>query len=268
MSQENMDLVRSMYASWERGDYGSAAWAHPEIETVMADGPAPGRWIGVVGAAEGWRDFLNVWEEYHSKVEEYRELDDDRVLVLIRRSGRGKKSGIDLADMAAKGAVLYHVRRGQVTRQVVYLDRDRAFADLGLSEEAMSQENVKVVRRIYEALNERAIQRYPELIDPDFVWIPDERFTFTEGPIRGRENVQRYWEDLAESIHPDVELEELFDQGDQVMALVRVRGQGDASGVALDTQTAHLWTLRHGRAVKVEVYADRDKALEAVELWE
>ena len=134
MSQENVDLVRSMYASWQCGDYSSAAWAHPEIETVMADGPAPGSWTGVVGAAEGWRDFLNVWEDYHSEVEEYRELDDDRVLVLVRRSGRGKKSRIELADMAAKGAVLYHVKDGKVTRQVVYLDRERALADLGLSE--------------------------------------------------------------------------------------------------------------------------------------
>jgi ketosteroid isomerase-like protein len=128
---ENLDLVRSIFADWERGDWSSSAWAHPDIETVMADGPAPGRSTGVDGAAELWRNFLNAWEGYSSEAEEYRELDDERVLVLIRRRGRGKRSGIEIAS---EGTVLYHIRSGRVTRQVLYFDRQRALADLGLSE--------------------------------------------------------------------------------------------------------------------------------------
>jgi ketosteroid isomerase-like protein len=134
MVTANADLVRSIYAAWERGDYSSAEWAHPDIETVVADGPAAGSWTGVAGAAESWRDFLNAWEGYRAEAEEYRELDDERVLVLVRRSGRGKRSGIELDQIASRGAVVYHVRGGKVRRQVVYFDRERAFADLGLKE--------------------------------------------------------------------------------------------------------------------------------------
>jgi hypothetical protein len=61
MASANLDLVRSLYAAWERGDFSSAEWAHPEIEFVIADGPGRGTWTGLVGLAEGWRGFLSAW---------------------------------------------------------------------------------------------------------------------------------------------------------------------------------------------------------------
>ena len=66
--------------------------------------------------------------------EEYRELDDERVLVLCRGSGRGKRSGLELEQMRSEAASLVHVRDGRVTRLVIYWQRENAFADLGLSE--------------------------------------------------------------------------------------------------------------------------------------
>ena len=131
---ENLDLVRSIYAAWDRGDYSSADWADPEIEYVFADGPTPGRWTGIVAAGEAWRDFLSAWEGYRTEVDEFRELDSERVLVLVHVSGSGRTSGLDLTQMGASGASLFHLRDGKVTSFVNYFDRDRALADLGLTE--------------------------------------------------------------------------------------------------------------------------------------
>ena len=131
---ENLDLVRSIYAAWERGDYSSADWAHSKIEYVFADGPSPGSWKGLAGMAEGWRGFGSAWEDFRSEADAYREIDAERVLVLAQFSGRGKTSGLEIGQLRSKGAHLFHLQGGKVTRIVNYLDRDRALADLGLKE--------------------------------------------------------------------------------------------------------------------------------------
>jgi len=135
MSQENVELLRGIYADWARGDFSSNTWADSEIELVVADGPSPGRWKGIAAMAESWSEVLSAWEELRAEPEEYRELDHARVLVLTRNSGRGKASGFELGELQTRGANLFHIGdSGKVTRLVAYWDRERAFSDLGLSE--------------------------------------------------------------------------------------------------------------------------------------
>jgi hypothetical protein len=92
--------------------------------------------MGLSGMAEGFRELLSAWEEVRTEAEEYRELDDERVLVLIRLHGRGKASGLELGHLRSERANLFHVRGGKVTRLTVYSSRERALVDLGLASEA------------------------------------------------------------------------------------------------------------------------------------
>jgi ketosteroid isomerase-like protein len=131
MPSANLDLVRSIYANWERGDFRSIEWTDAEFEIVAADGAETGR-TGLAGTVQGIREFLSAWENFRITAEEYRELDDGRILVLDRRSGRSKTTGLDLATMRTQGARVFQIREGKVTRLVLYLDRERALADLGL----------------------------------------------------------------------------------------------------------------------------------------
>ena len=131
---ENLDLVRSIYVAWERGEFGSVEWADAEIEWVMTGGPAPGSSTGLAGMAEGWRNFLSAWDWYRVEADEYRELDDGRVLVLIRCDASGKTSGLELSQVRTDSATVFHVRDGKVVKLFVYMDRERALADLGLKE--------------------------------------------------------------------------------------------------------------------------------------
>ena len=96
---------------------------------------------------EAWHDFLNVWEDWRVDADEYRELDGERVLVLEYRRARAKGSGLRIGQMAretpSKGASLFHVRDGKVTRLITYFDRDRALADLGLEGTMPKKPNTK-----------------------------------------------------------------------------------------------------------------------------
>jgi ketosteroid isomerase-like protein len=128
---ENLDLVRSIYAAIARGDYSEAEWADPRIEYRVADGPDPGSFTGRDGLVQAMRSVFGAIEDVRADAEDYRELDAERVLVLTRFSGRGKTSGVQIGDL---GAEVFEIHDGNVTKIVVYWERDRAFADLGLAE--------------------------------------------------------------------------------------------------------------------------------------
>ena len=129
----NLDLVRSIYADWEQGDlFTSAEWAHPDIECVMVDGPVPSRRTGLAGMQQMTREIASEYEDFSATAQEYREIDERHVLVLVKFRGRTKTSGLEVGEIAGRSATLLHIEYGTVTRLALYWDRDRAFADLGL----------------------------------------------------------------------------------------------------------------------------------------
>jgi hypothetical protein len=126
----NVELARSIYARWGRGDWSSFDWADPEIEFVIADGPDPQTVRGIDQMVEAWREFLAAFSNYATVGDEFRELEDGRVLVLLTPHGRGKASGVDLA--ANQSATVMEMHNGVVARIEIYFNRRNALADLGL----------------------------------------------------------------------------------------------------------------------------------------
>jgi ketosteroid isomerase-like protein len=88
--------------------------------------------------AAGFADWFSAWEDVQNEADECREINGERVLMLGRFSGRGRRSGVELGRMRTRGANLFHVRDVKVTRIVSYWDRNRALADLRLAPEADS----------------------------------------------------------------------------------------------------------------------------------
>ena len=130
----NLELVRTIFTQWGRGDYSSAAWADPQIEYVWADGPSPGSWTGHAAMAESWGNWLRAWDDFVARADDYRVLDGDRILVLNSFGGRGRTSGVGVGELMTQGASVWTIDGGRVRRLVLYWNRDRALADLGLEE--------------------------------------------------------------------------------------------------------------------------------------
>jgi ketosteroid isomerase-like protein len=129
----------------------------------------------------------------------------------------------------------------------------------------MSQENVEVVRRVYDALNHGDWDAVFRDIHPDF------EMTTQRGPsagtLRGRDGVQGFGEDyIAAFDNFAVEPEKFFENGDQVMVLVKRRGRPKGGGVDIVVRNGHLWTVRDGTILSMKSFPDPGKALEAVGL--
>jgi ketosteroid isomerase-like protein len=132
----------------------------------------------------------------------------------------------------------------------------------------MSQENVEIVRRGYDAWNSGDLDAFLQDLDPNVEWhLPEGGLNV--GIRRGREAIRQLVEDFLD-IWDDlrVEPERFFERGDQIVVFIRIRGRGKGSGVEMENRAAHVATVRSGKVVRLVVYPERAEALEAVGLSE
>lgn len=132
----------------------------------------------------------------------------------------------------------------------------------------MSRENIELLQRAYEAFNEGNFEPFFALFDERFVYR-----TRPELPGGGSfEGVDAFRDRIAslKQIFGEVRFdpEEILDEGDFVVAVLRQTARGRTSGVTLEQAIIHVWTILDGRAVELRVYSHRDEALEAVGLRE
>lgn len=126
----------------------------------------------------------------------------------------------------------------------------------------MSEENVAAVRRCMEAYVRGDYEGASAHLAPDVVWEVGQELP-AHGPAAVRAVWQRWdseWEEL------ETGYEELIDAGDKVVAAVRYRGRGRASGVEVNDLLFEVHTFRDGRCVGKVDFKDRADALRAAGL--
>ena len=128
----------------------------------------------------------------------------------------------------------------------------------------MSRENLDRVRTVYDAAARGDIDAAFELYAPDIEWdvTPSASAQVGLDPVyRGHEGVRRYWRDYLSAFERlDFELEELVDASGRILAVVRERAVGRASGIAFEARIFAVWTLRDGKITRMQGFRDREEA--------
>ncbi|MGA8805580.1 MAG: nuclear transport factor 2 family protein [Solirubrobacterales bacterium] len=146
----------------------------------------------------------------------------------------------------------------------------------------MSKENVEVVRRIVDAHQRGDFASVFAAYDPAIEWHTgsvgaqwsgDSRaaqWSDFEPVYHGHEGVRTFWRTwFAAWETVDFQYEEFIDAGDQVLCILSQRMRGRTSGVELEWSSyAQVWTIREGKVIRVEFFANREEALEAAGLSE
>ena len=125
-----------------------------------------------------------------------------------------------------------------------------------------------MVRQLINHWNADDLAGMLELLSPEMVGFPAKDQPESR-ILRGRDAFARYFESWHEAWgERTVEVRELVEAGDYVIAVLRLVAQGRASGFPITAHDVHLWRFRDGKAVEYRECGTKERAFEAVGLSE
>jgi ketosteroid isomerase-like protein len=123
--------------------------------------------------------------------------------------------------------------------------------------------NAEITRRLYDAWNRRDVEGMLANLDPEIEWRP-HLANVSGMPARGYDEVRELLAEFHENWETlRLEIEELFESGEQVVTFVHVLARGRESGAELELSPAHHLVFRNGLLLSITTYLERADALAA-----
>jgi ketosteroid isomerase-like protein len=136
----------------------------------------------------------------------------------------------------------------------------------------MSQENVEAFKRAIDAFNRRDVEALLDELDPEVEWHPGIAAALLGGEAtvyRGHDGIREWLRDVSDAFAElRVELSEIVDRDDRIVAIGRFRARGRKSGADTESPAAYLVEVTATKARVVRIYLDPAEALAAASLRE
>ena len=264
MSRRNVEIVRRIFEAWGTGDFRAGADDLDQhvVFVIRPDFPEWGVFVGPEGVRQLMRRFLEQWERFAIEAKQFQAV-GDTVLVHVIQHSKGRASGIE-GDLPH--FMLFTFRGGKIVRMESVMHEPEALEAVGL------KDNVEIVRRIWQAWEDRDTDAVFALYDPDIVWESHIHPSFGGSPLdglyHGHEGVRQFFHEWRESFDTwEAHAETFVEAGDQVVVGYRTSGRGKASGVELKNRVWWLlYTLRDGLVTRIELFGSKPQAFEAADL--
>jgi ketosteroid isomerase-like protein len=132
----------------------------------------------------------------------------------------------------------------------------------------VSQENVEVVRRVFETPLDEEIDEMEirSIFHPDVEWLPGR--SGTEGVYRGVAGIERFIADTREVFEKFETHYELIDLSERILAWGRIEVRARASGIEVEVPMGSVFEFRDGKIVRWEDFGSKEKALRVAGLEE
>lgn len=238
LGRQDFEAVSSML-------HPEAVWEH----NIGQGTPEEGVYRGREAVLELLKRIVETWEYLRAEPSEIKDLGEDRFLVRGELHAKHRTTDSELVSPY---------------QQALAFDGDLLrWARMSSGGESA---NVAFVRSFSDAFNRGDIDAMAEKLDADF-----ELYEWPTAPgarsFRGREGAREAiesWFEVWEWMR--IEIEDLVDLGDRVLVTQRQRAKGRESAVEVEIRSFNVFMFRDGKLVRLELFTERDPALDAAGL--
>ena len=163
-----------------------------------------------------------------------------------------------------EGVTLVEMKNGKIAQEQDFMDNMVFMQQLGI---ASDPQNVGIVDNLYKAFSAGDIPTVLAGMDANIVWNEAEGNDYADGnPYIGPDAVLKGVFERVGAEHEyfnlvNIQLHDM--SNNQVLATLRYNGKLKNNGAIFDTQVAHLWTLKNGKAIAFQQYVDTKQLAEA-----